>query len=114
MSEITSSDVRRKEAGETVNVIADFTAILEQDDTVNELISSVTSIVAAPTGPTISGSIVSTKPRKVNGAQVAAGKAIQFTVAGGTNEITYALACTIVTSGGQTRVRKLSLIVTAT
>ncbi len=112
MSEITSSDVRRKEAGETVNVLVDFTAVLDQDDTINELISSVTSVAAAPSGPTISNSAVTTKARKINGVQVAAGKAISFTVAAGTNGVEYTLTCTVVTSGSQTRVRKLTLIVT--
>lgn len=112
MSEITSSDVRRKEAGETVNVLVDFTAVLDQDDTINELISSITSVTVSPAGPTITNSAVTPKPRKINGVQVAAGKAISFTVAGGTNGTTYTLTCTVVTNGLQTRVRKLSLIVT--
>jgi hypothetical protein len=102
-TELTCSEVRRKEAGETVNVAVDFTDVLDKDSTINETISSVTSVAA--TGLTITSPAVTTGTRKINGRNVAAGKGITFTVAGGTLNADYAIKCTVATSGSQTRVR---------
>lgn len=106
-TEVTSPDIRRKEAGETRNVLVSFADVLDRDHSVNETISSITSIAA--TGLTISGSAVTTLPRIINGRETPAAKAIQFTVAGGTNDNDYAITCTVVTSGSQTIVKKLTL-----
>jgi hypothetical protein len=110
-TEITSSDTRYKEAGETRNVLVDFTGALDKDGSTNERISSITSVAA--TGLTITNSAVTTTPRIINGQEVPAGKAISFTVASGSNGTTYQIKCTVVTSGSQTIVRYCPLSVTA-
>jgi hypothetical protein len=107
VSPVTSADVRTKEAGETVGVLVNFSDLLDVDPSIDETISSVTSVAA--TGLTISGAAVTTALRKCNGAWVKAGKGITFTVSGGSNDNDYTITCTVVTSGGQTRVRKLTL-----
>lgn len=106
-TEVTSPDTRRKEAGETCNVLVDFTDVLDKDSSTNETISSITSVAAS--GLTITSTAVTTTPRLINGREVRPGKAIQFTVAGGSNGTDYSIVCTVVTSGSQTRVRKLPL-----
>lgn len=108
---ITSPDTRYKEAGETRNVLVDFTDVLDTDDYTNEVISSITSIAA--TGLTISSSAVTTTPRKINGKEVRAGKAVSFTVSSGSNGTTYQIKLTVVTSGSQTIVRYCPLTVSA-
>jgi carbon monoxide dehydrogenase subunit G len=102
-TEITCQPVRRKEAGETVNVAVDFQDVLDKDSSINETISAITSVAA--TGLTITSPAVTSVSRKINGRNVDAGKAITFTVAGGTLNADYAIKCTVVTSGSQTRVR---------
>jgi hypothetical protein len=113
MSAVTSTDVRVKEAAEVAGVTVDFTALLDHDNSVNETISSVTSVTADPAGPTISSPAVTTVHRKCNGRNVVPGKGITFTVSGGTNGTDYDLICVVVTSEGQTRKRKLPLEVRA-
>lgn len=106
-TEVTSPDTRRKEAGETRNVLVDFTDVLDKDGSTNETISSITSVAAS--GLTITSTAITTLPRNINGREVRPGKAIQFTVAGGTNGIDYQITCTVVSSGSQTIVKKLPL-----
>ena len=106
---ITTTPTHYKEAGETRNVLVSFADILDKDDSVNERISSITSVAA--TGVTIAGSAVTTVPRKINGVDVPAGKAISFTVSGGTNDVTYNIKCTVVTSGSQTLIRYCTLVI---
>lgn len=108
---ITSPDTRYKEAGETRNVLVDFTDVLDQDDYVNETISSITSVAA--TGLTIASSAVTTTRKKINGREVMPGKAISFTASGGSNGTTYQIKCTVVTSGSQTVIRYCPLSVSA-
>jgi hypothetical protein len=109
MSDVTSADTWTKEAGETRNCLVSFADLLDSDNSVNETISSITSVAA--TGLTISSSAVTTVARIIRGIEVAAGKAIQFTVAGGSNGTSYSITCTVVTSGSQTVVRKVTLTV---
>jgi hypothetical protein len=107
MSEVTCQGVRTKDPDETVNVLVSFVDLLDKDDSIDETISSITSVTA--TGLTISGALVTTTLRKYNDGQnshsVPAGKGITFTVVGGTAGDDYAIKCKVVTSGGQTRVR---------
>lgn len=113
MSEVTISQQYTKEAGETANMIVSFEHLLDKDASINETISSVSSVAVSPSGPTVTNSDVTTVVRKVLGRNVEAGKAVTFTVAGGTNGTTYTLTITVVTSGGQTRVRKITMPVAA-
>ena len=113
MSEVTIPQQYTKEAGETRNFLVSFQDLLDKDSSTNEVLSSVTSVTVAPSGPTIGTPAVTTTARKVNGVNVEAAKAITFTVAAGTNGTTYTLTLTVVTSGGQTVVRKITLPVAA-
>lgn len=108
---VTSTPTQYKEAGETRNVLVSFADVLDKDNSINEVISSITSVAA--TGLTISGSAVTTVARKIGGVDVPAGKAIQFTVSSGSNGTTYQIKCTVVTSGSQTIVRYCPLSVSA-
>ena len=111
MSDVTSADTWTKEAGETRNCLVSFADLLDTDNSINETISSITSVAA--TGLTITSTAVTTLPRMIRGIEVPAGKAIQFTVAGGSNGTSYTITCTVVTSGSQTAVRKITLTVAA-
>lgn len=106
---LTSSDTRYKKASETRNVLVDFSNTLDKDT--DETIVSVSSVTAS--GLTISNAAVTLVTRNINGRIVPAGKAISFTVAGGTNGTDYAIAAVVVTSGNQTIDRTLPLIVRA-
>jgi hypothetical protein len=106
-TEITSRQIRRKEAGETRNVIVSFADVLDEDASVNETISSITSVDGG--GVTTSSPAVTAVTRNVNGIIVDAAKAITFKVSGGANGTDYIITPTVVTSGGQTLVRKLRL-----
>lgn len=112
MSDVLSADVWTKEAGETRNCLVSFADLLDKDNSVNETISSITSV--AVSGLTITSAIVTTVTRLIRGIETPAGKAIQFTVAGGSNGTSYNIVCTVVTSGSQTIVRKVTLNVAAT
>jgi hypothetical protein len=108
---VTSSDTLYKEAGETRNVLVSFRELLDRDNSTNEKLSSITSIAA--TGLTITSTTVTTVPRIIKGEEIPAGKALQFTVAGGSNGTTYQIKMTVVTSGSQTVVRYVPLVVSA-
>ena len=113
MSEVSIQEQRTKEAGETRNVLVSFLDVLDKDGSTNETLSTVT-VAVSPSGPTLSAEAVTTVARKCNGVNVAAGKAITFKVAGGSNATTYTITVTVTTSGGQTIVRKITLSVAAT
>lgn len=108
---VTSPVTHYKEAGETRNVLVSFADVLDKDHSVNETISSITSVAA--TGLTIASTAITTVPRMINGVEVPAGKAISFTAAGGSNSTTYQIKCIVVTSGSQTLVRYCPLSVSA-
>ena len=97
-----------KHVGETRNVAVNCTDELDS----GELVASVTSVSA--TGLTITNDQVSTAELTILGESVAIGKAIQFTVAGGTAGTTYDIVATYVTdsSPAQTLVAHLPLTVT--
>lgn len=107
MSEVTCSDVRTKDPDETVGVLVSFVDLLDKDDSIDETISTITSVAA--TGLTITSTAVTTAVRKYNDGQnshvVPIGKGITFLVSGGTDATNYSIKCKVVTSGGQTRVR---------
>ena len=108
---VTSTPTQYKEAGETRNVLISFMDVLDKDDSINERISSITSVAA--TGLTIASSAITTVTRKINGVDVPAGKAISFTVSSGSNGTTYQIKCIVVSSGSQTIVRYCPLSVSA-
>lgn len=111
MSYITSPDTHYKEAGETRNIAVSFADVLDKDNSINETISSITSVSAS--SGTASSSAITTVPRIINGRETAPGKAITFKLAGGSNGTAITVTCTVVTSGGQTIVRKLTVEVQA-
>lgn len=113
MSDVTSPDTLYKEAGETRNCLVSFVDVLDRDNSINETISSVTSVSSSPSGPTTGSLAVTTVPRIIRGVETPAGKAISFTLAGGTNGTSYTLTATVVTSGSQTVVKKIPLEVTS-
>jgi hypothetical protein len=107
MSYITSDDEHYKEAGETRNCIVSFAKLLDKDNSINERIASITSVSAS--SGTAASSAITPVPRIVNGREVPAGKAITFTLAGGSNGTPITVTCTVVSTGGQTLVRKLTV-----
>jgi hypothetical protein len=113
MTYVTSDDTIYKKASETRNCLVSFQQTLDKDNSINETISSVTSVTPSPSGPTVSSAAVTTVPRIINGIEVPAGKAIQFTLAGGSNGSEYDLLCLVVTSGSQIIDRTVPLVVTS-
>ena len=115
MSYVTNDEVWYKKASETRNGLVSFADMLDQDGYVNERISSITSVSAS--GLTITSTAITAVPRRIGGPrgiEVPAGKAIQFTVSGGTNGTEYSILCVVVTTGGQTLDRTQTLSVTLT
>ena len=113
-SYVTNEDIWYKKASETRNGLISFADALDKDNSVNETISSITSVTPSPAGPTVSNAAVTTVPRIIRGVEVPAGKGIQITVSGGSNGTTYSLECRVVSSGGQIIERNQTLIIQAT
>lgn len=108
-TELTSKDIRRKKASETRNVLVDFQNCLDKDDAIDETITLINGVSA--TGLSISGSTITTTARRINGRACQAGKAISFTVSGGTIDNDYDILAVVTTSGGQVIDRTLRLAV---
>jgi hypothetical protein len=90
-----------KHPAESILFGVDFTRLLVSGET----LSGVTSVAAAPTGPTISSLAVNAAPfDNDDGATVAVGKGAQFRVAGGSAGTDYSLTVTVTTTAGNTRV----------
>ncbi len=113
MSDATCLEVRTKKPAEVRNVLLAFDQMLDSDET----ISSVTSVTV--TGPTISNAAVTTTVKAMRDNEgniihyVPAGKAITFTVSGGTDLTDYSIVAKIATSGSQTIERNCTLQVRA-
>lgn len=118
MSDVTCSEIRIKKPGETRNILLAFDRSLDKDDSIDETISSITSVTV--TGPTISNTAITSTARALRDntgkliRHVPAGKAITFTVAGGTDGTDYTIIAKVVTSGSQTIERNMTLQVRAT
>lgn len=80
-------------ASETRLVSIDFTNKLDSGES---LTGTVTTTVS-PTGPTISNAAVSSGALTINGATVAAGKAVQFKITGVTAATTYTVTASVAT-----------------
>jgi hypothetical protein len=104
-------DTRVKDTTETILYVFDFSRFPEL--VAGETISSPSVPASSPTGLTIGSPTVTVADQVVftNGGVVEAGQGVQVTLSGGTAGVTYALECSITTSGGAVRVVKGSLIV---
>lgn len=93
-----------KHSGEIIRVPVDFTNLLTSGVT----LTGTPTVAASPSGLTISGVAVNDSaislPSPNAGVTIAIGKAVLFTVAGGTSGTDYVVTVTAVTSTGQTRV----------
>lgn len=67
-----------------------------------ELLTGTPTLAVSPSGLTVSSPAVSTTALTVNGRQVAIGRAVQFTVTGGTAGVEYTVTVTVSTTNGQT------------
>jgi hypothetical protein len=104
MSGLICSQVYVKAVAEVRNAALDFTPLLASGETI-----SATTVTDPSSGLTISSVSVSTGGMTINGSTVAAGKALLFTVSGGTSGTTYYIYAGCVTSLSQTAFRHLPL-----
>lgn len=107
MSGLVAPQVYVKAVGEVRNVFADLTGVLSTTET----ISSTTALVVTDATSGLSFGTISptTAGLTINGTTVAAGQAVQFSVAGGTSGNTYYMRVVAPTSLGQTLYRFLQL-----
>lgn len=95
-----------KTASEVRNVSIDMQGLLDD----GELLTGTPIIVEVTTSHlTITNKAVSSEALTINGADCAAGKALQCTIAGGNAGHTYAVRFTVTTEAGQTLIVTASL-----
>lgn len=100
---------RTKKAGETLIMSVDFSSHLSGD----ELLSGTPVVAEIHTSAlTIDNEAITEDERHIVGHVVALGKAVQFTVAGGTAGQSYRLKVTATTDDGQTLVKTATVRVT--
>lgn len=87
---MTAPQVHSKRAAAVRNVAVDFSGQLDT----GELLTGAPTVTASPTGLTIDDEAVSGSALTILGVSVAAGQAIQFSVAGGTAGRTYTISVT--------------------
>lgn len=111
---VTSKQIHDKKENDDRNVLLSFMKALDKDRSINETIASIESVSAS--GLTITGPAITTVARRLytdpnsdNYVNVPAGKAITFLVEGGTAGNDYTIIARIVTSGGQTIERNLTI-----
>jgi hypothetical protein len=97
LDELTAKEVRYKTPGAVRNVKVDMTAFLDEGETLDG-----TPTITEPDGIETASAAVSTQALKINDTYVEAGKAITFTVSGGTKGEEYRILVSCDTSGGQT------------
>lgn len=106
----TAPQIPSKPTTAVRNAAVSFVGQLDE----NELLTGTPTVTVLPaTGaPTIGSIVVSTATRTINGEQVPAGKAVQFTVTGGTANVKYTFTVTCGTNStpaqtlvGYTRLR---------
>lgn len=102
---LTATPVQYKTPTEVLGVSVDMRSKLRQ----GELLTGTPTITV--TGPTASSPAVSTSPLLINGDTVEAGKAVTFTVSGGSANTTYSIHVSCGTSASQTVETYLSLTV---
>lgn len=94
---LTCGQVYPKTATEVVRVVVDFSGLLRQ----GEVLTGSPTITS--TGITTASPLVNTSVEIVNGRTVEAGKAVIFTLSGGTAGTTYSILVSCGTSASQTR-----------
>lgn len=99
--------IHHVKVGSTRGVTLSFDNTLESGETV----SAVSSVTSSPVGMTIAGEAVTTGSVEVNGKTVATGRAITFTVSGGSDGEEFRAVATVTTSGSQTIVDDETVIV---
>lgn len=97
MSDITCKQVYQVTPTEVNGVLVDYTGVLRQ----GEICTGSPTVSAS--GLTISSAAVTTAVQVINGASVEAGKAVSFTITGGTDGTNYAVKTSCGTSASRTR-----------
>ncbi|MGQ0636451.1 MAG: phage fiber-tail adaptor protein [Planctomycetaceae bacterium] len=98
---VSASRPKVKHPGESLLFGVDFTKLLTTD----ELLSAIASVVASPSGLTISGLTVNGAAfDNDEGGSVAAGRGAQFRVADGSAGADYTLTVSVTTTAANTRV----------
>lgn len=110
MTVLTCPKPRHKKPTAVRNLAVDFSGDLDE----GEVITGTPTVAASPSGPTLSAASVNTAPRKVGNRTCKAGTVVTFSASGGTAETTYTITVTASTSGSQTLVGDITLIVSAT
>lgn len=95
--------------GEIRGVSVNFTGKLDQ----GELLTGTPVITPDPADLTCSSPRVSTTALAINGRTVAIGKAVQFTITGGTADTEYTVTVTVLTTMGQTLMGRCVIAVEA-
>lgn len=96
-TEITCPQIYFCTPTEVNGIAVDFRGVLRQ----GEVLTGTPSV--AVTGPTASSPAVTTAMQLINGEAVEAGKAITFTITGGTDGTDYAIKTSCSTSASRTR-----------
>lgn len=98
-----------KKASEVRNAAVDFSGKLDS----GESLTGTPTVTATPSGLTFANVAVSTGTLTINGSSVAAGKAVQFKVTGGTSYLMYdvSVSCGTNSTPAQTLYACLQLMV---
>jgi hypothetical protein len=87
-----------KRATETRTLVFDFSPVLYD----SEVVQTINSVTASPSGPTISGEAISAAAiDEPPHASIAAGEAVTCLIAGGTAGTRYTVTAQVQTNGGQ-------------
>lgn len=107
MSELTCPRVRRKAPTAVRNIAVNFTDWLDH----GEIITGTPTVAVSPSGPTLSAASVNSWRRVVDGRACNPGTVVTFSASGGSASTTYTITITASTSGSQTLVGYITLIV---
>ncbi len=107
MSELSCPKVQRKAPTAVRNVAVNFTDWLDQ----GEIITGTPTVSVSPSGPTLSAASANAWRRIVDGRTCQPGTVVAFTVSGGTAGVTYVVTITASTSGSQTLVGYVTVVV---
>lgn len=107
MSELSCPKVRRKAPTAVRNIAVNFTDWLDQ----GEVITGTPTVSVSPSGVTLSAASVNTGRRVVDNRACQPGTVVTFTASSGSAGTTYTITVTASTSGSQTLVGYVTLIV---
>jgi hypothetical protein len=93
----TAPQINAKTAAETRTVSVSFVSKLGEGET----LSNTPTVSVSPAGPSVVAPIVSAQMLPINGAEVDAGEAVQFSISGGAVGSTYTLDIVCPTSAGE-------------